>query len=172
MLFRSFEEMPYQYNPARGFVSSANQRQLDTTYPYYLGRDYPPFRGWYLNKQLDNRQMISVQDMMSLQTSNYNAFASMAMPLFVKYVLSGKLTSDGRRYYDELKRWNGSSDATSTSATVFELAWQSLYDTIYNDEFQHAPEITMKPFRSTLAEALLRDSAYKFVDNEIGRAHV
>ena len=31
-------ETPFQYNPERGFISSANQKPADTTYPYYLGR--------------------------------------------------------------------------------------------------------------------------------------
>ena len=36
---------------------------------------------------------------------------------------------------------------------------------VFNDEFSLAPEGALKPFESTLMEALLRDSSYKFIDD-------
>ena len=46
------DETPFQYNPERGFVSSANQKPADSTYPYYLGRNYPPYRGLIINRKI------------------------------------------------------------------------------------------------------------------------
>ena len=47
------DEVPFQYNPERGFVSSANQKPVDdSTYHYYLGRDYPVYRGIAINRRL------------------------------------------------------------------------------------------------------------------------
>jgi penicillin amidase len=37
-------ENPHLINPGRNFVSSANQMPTDTSYPYYLGGNYPPYR--------------------------------------------------------------------------------------------------------------------------------
>ena len=37
----------------RGFVSSANQLPVDTSYPYYLGIDYPEYRGLIINRKLN-----------------------------------------------------------------------------------------------------------------------
>ena len=34
-----------------------------------------------------------------------------------------------------------------------------------NDEFEKAPKVIKKPFESTLLEAVLKDSAYKFLDD-------
>ncbi len=46
-------ENPHLVNPERGFVSSANQMPADTSYPYYLGGSFPPYRGWEINKRLE-----------------------------------------------------------------------------------------------------------------------
>jgi penicillin G amidase len=62
------DEVPYQYNPERGFVSSANQHPADSTYPYYLGNDYPIYRGLIINKRLAAMQGITPGDMKALQT--------------------------------------------------------------------------------------------------------
>ena len=49
--FISKEHLPGVLNPARGFVSSANQNPVDAKYPYYLGWNYAAFeRGRRINE--------------------------------------------------------------------------------------------------------------------------
>jgi penicillin amidase len=157
-------ETPYQYNPERGFVSSANQRPVDSTYPYYLGREYPTPRGVIVNRKLASMQAITPQDMMQMQTNNYNVFAEMATPLFVKNIQTAQLNSNQQRFFGLLKQWNFNNDYHAKGATVFALAWQCLKDTVYNDEYAQAPAGTARPLESTLLEALLKDSTYPFID--------
>ena len=162
---------PYQYNPERGFVSSANQRPVDSTYPFYLGREYPSPRGFIINRRLAGMQQITPQDMMALQTDNYNVFAEMARPLFLNNVQEANLSATEKKYFDILKNWDLRNDVNSTGATVFELTWKKLSPVIFNDEFKDAPTPIKIPFESTLLEALLKDSAYKFIDN-VGTAQL
>ncbi|MBI3882983.1 MAG: penicillin acylase family protein, partial [Sphingobacteriales bacterium] len=159
------DETPFQYNPERGFVSSANQKPADSIYPYYLGRDYPPYRGIYINRRLTEMNGISVNDMMALQTDNYDVFAETAMPIFLKNMKEDALTPDERKYYDMLKSWNLKADVTSTGATVFNVLWKKFDSTVFSDEYAKAPKVIMRPFASTLVEGVLKDSAYKFIDN-------
>lgn len=159
------DEVPYQYNPERGFVSSANQHPADSTYPYYLGNDYPIYRGLIINKRLAAMQGITPDDMKALQTNNYNIVAEELAPLLIKNINTGGLTDDQVKYYDILRNWNYNNDAAEKGATVFEVLLDSLYTTIFNDEFAGAPAFTMRPFESTMFHALLRDTAYKFIDN-------
>ena len=159
------DETPFQYNPERGFVSSANQRPVDSTYPYYLGREYPLSRGFYLNRKLASMQNITVQDMMALQTSNYNVFAEMAMPILLKNIQQEKLNQQEIKYFKNLSEWNFENNVKSKAATIFELTWKKFTDTVFCDEYFNAPENTAHPFESTLLEAVLKDSAYKFIDN-------
>jgi penicillin amidase len=159
------DEVPFQYNPERGFISSANQKPVDETYPYYLGRNYPMYRGFEINRRLNTMNNITPQDMMVLQTDNHNSFAVMAMPLFVKNIKENELSSDEKKYLDVLKQWDFKNDVGSKGATVFEILWFNFQDTVFNDEFAKAPKVVVHPFESSLLEGILKDSAYKFLDN-------
>jgi penicillin amidase len=163
--FIPMNEVPMQYKPTRGYVSSANQKPADSTYPYYLGRNYPHFRGWVLNKKLDTMQNITADAMMKLQTDNYNIFAEMARPLALKYVSTAMLDETEKKYFAELNNWNLHSDINETGPTIFNLWWDSLETVVYSDEFKNAPAHTKWPFESSLLDGLLRDSAYKFIDD-------
>lgn len=159
------EETPFQYNPERGFVSSANQRPTDSTYPYYLGRDYPSPRGLIINRKLAAMQNITPEDMMALQTDNYNVFGEMAAPVFTKNIDTGKLNDEEKKYFDLLKSWDFRNEKDSKGTTVFVVTWKHFLDTVYADEFANAPSPIMYPMASTLLEAVLKDSAYKFLDD-------
>ncbi len=159
------DEVPFQYNPERGFISSANQKPVDESYPYYLGRNYPLYRGITINRRLAAMNNITVDDMKALQTDNYNMLAQMILPLLLKNLKEGELNADEKKYADMLKQWNLRNDAGSAGATVFELLWKNFSDTVYLDEYAKAPKPTILPFESTLAEGLLKDSAYKYLDN-------
>jgi penicillin amidase len=158
-------ETPFQYNPERGFVSSANQRPSDSSYPYYLGRDYPMFRGLYVNRQLSYMNAITIQDMIALQNSNYNLFAEMAMPVMLNHLDPSDLGVLERKYFDELKKWNFNDDKDSKAAVVFDVFWKHLREAVYDDEYAGAPKIAKKPDDVTLLEGLVRDSVYHFTDN-------
>lgn len=159
------DEVPFQYNPERGFISSANQKPVDETYPYYIGRVYPLYRGYEINKRLNAMNGITPQDMMKLQTDNHNSFAEMAMPFILKNITDSTLSADERKYYDVLKNWNRRNDVGSTGATVFINVWKEFEETVFADEYAKAPANVERPLESTLLEAVLKDTAWKFLDN-------
>jgi len=160
------DEVPFQYNPARGFASSANQKSVDdSNYPYYLGRDYPIYRGKIINRNLSSMNMISAEDMMAMQTDNYNLFAEMARPLLINNLKEEDFSSNESRYLRILKDWNLKNDIGSEGATVFDVYWDNFFNTVFNDEFANAPDIIQYPSKSTLLEALLKDKNYSFLDN-------
>ena len=159
------DETPRQYNPERGFVSSANQHPADSVYPYYLGNNYPAPRGLIINRKLSAMQQITPQDMMAMQTDNYNVFAEMARPIFLQNINEGALNESERKYFGLLKKWDLRNDVTSKGATIFAITWKCFFDTVFNDEFAKMNGPVIKPFESTLLESVLKDSAYKFLDN-------
>ena len=159
------DEIPFQFNPLRGFVSSANQKPADSAYPYYLGRDYPPYRGFIINRKLTAMDNITPQDMMAMQTNNYDVFAEMARPVFLKNIKEALLDDDEKKYLYILKTWDCNNEVNSTGPTVFKVLWQSFYSQVYDDEFSKAPAVIMHPFESSLLDGILRDSNYKFLDN-------
>lgn len=159
------DETPFEFNPSRAFVSSANQRPVDSTYPYYLGREYPLARGAFLNKSLATMQDVTVQNMMDLQLSTVDYFASMAVPVLLKNINQQLLNNEEMVFYKKLQEWNYCDEANSVAPTLYYITWKSLTDTVFNDEYAKAPKYSQRPLESTLLEAVLRDSSYKFIDN-------
>ncbi len=160
------DEVPYQFNPERGFVSSANQKPADDkTYPYYLGRNYPVYRGVTINRRLHVMTGITPQDMMALQTDNFDAAAEMIKPLILANMKVNELSAPEKKYFDIFKSWNQRNDVGSKGATVFDHFWNRFEKVVYDDEYAKAPEVIMHPFFSTLLEVVLKDSAYSFLDD-------
>ncbi len=159
------EENPHQVNPERGFVSSANQLPVDSSYPYYLGGSYPPYRGWEINKRLSTMYQVTPQDMMKLQTDNYNVFGEMAVPVLLKYLNGSQLNSVDQKYITLLSNWNFRNDPDSKGATIFKILWDSLTVAVWADEFS-ATKLKMPwPFESTLLGLMKKDSSLAFYDN-------
>ncbi|MEP7110403.1 MAG: penicillin acylase family protein, partial [Ferruginibacter sp.] len=159
------EETPFQYNPERSFVSSANQDPADSAYPYYLGRGYPIYRGIIINRKLNSMNNITPQDMMTLQTDNYNVFAEMATPVFLKNIRENDLSDAEKQYLDILKAWDFNNAPNSEAATVFAVLWNNFDHIVFDDEFKNAPKVILRPFESNLLQGILNDSAYRFLDN-------
>ncbi|OIQ97971.1 acyl-homoserine lactone acylase QuiP precursor [mine drainage metagenome] len=159
-------ENPQMMNPSRGFVSSANQMAVDSTYPYYLGRgaNFPVFRGLIINRKLAEMNNITPQDMQKLQTDNYNVLAEFTRPFLLKYLDETKLNAEEKNQLDILKSWNLNNDINEKGATIFKVFWDSVYKQTYGDEFGRSKLPLSWPDQPTLVDAL-KDSAYAFADD-------
>ncbi len=161
------EENPYQFNPSRGFVSSANQKSVDTTYPYYLGRaaNFPQYRGLIINRFLNAANNVTIDDMKSMQTNNYNVFAETALPTLLKYLDEDKLDKQNKDYIELLKYWKKEYVHDEKPATIFQLWWDSLDAEIFDDEFLQSRLDLPHRLTSSLIDNILHDTTYKFIDN-------
>jgi len=154
------------HNPPRGFVSSANQYPYDTSYPYYLGGDYPVYRGYLINRYLSSMQNITAVDMEKLQTNNYNIFQEMARPFLLKYLDKSALSEKEIKFLDIYTQWDLQNNANEKGPTIEKLWWDSLMTTVYADEFTRSSLPLPWPEKSALLDGLLKDSMnYIFLDN-------
>ncbi len=159
------DENPHLVNPERGFVSSANQLPADTSYPYYLGGSFPPYRALEINKRLAKMNHITPQDMMELQTDNYNVFGEMAAPVLIKNMQVDKLSPQEKKYFDILKKWNYRNDKNSKGATLFVVTWDSLETVVWKDEFLKSGLELPWPSESTLLDDINKYPDFKYFDN-------
>lgn len=158
------QENPHMRNPERGYVSSANQLSVDSTYPYYTGNSFPVYRGYIINRMLDSMTGITVDDMKQMQTDNYNVKAEFARDILLS-VDKNRLGARERKYFDIFQQWNLRNDNEEKGATVFFVWWKELENEIWGDELER-PELPLPwPNEATLVESLRNDSIYKFVDN-------
>jgi penicillin G amidase len=155
------EDNPHMKNPIRGYVSSANQAPTDSTYPYYIGRASDDiYRGYIINRYLDKMQNITVEDMEKMQQDSYFVKAEFARPILLKTDES-RMDTVEKKYFDIYKQWDNRKEETSKGATVFQVWWQALTDTIFADEFHQVKLGLPVP----LDRHLLGDAAFPFIDN-------
>jgi penicillin amidase len=161
------EENPTIKNPARGFVSSANQKSTDAGYSYYLGTasSFPLYRGISVNKHLIGMSNITPEDMQALQTNNDNVFAAMARPALMKYLQVDKLSPDAKRMVEEMTNWNLVNDEHSKGITVFKIIWDSVRMAVWGDELEGSPIPLTKPEDFVLLDQMLKDSNWSIADD-------
>jgi penicillin amidase len=158
-------ENPAMLNPARAFVSSANQLATDKNYPYYLaGRPFI-YRGIIINRWLSRLSNITIKDMQQMQTDDYDVFAETARPLLLKYLNTKNLSADEANYINKFTNWNLRSGYNEEGPTILDKWWRALQKEVFSDEFAQTKLPLRQPDNSTLLEGLLKDSAYKFVDD-------
>jgi penicillin amidase len=161
------EENPTIKNPERGFVSSANQKATDATYPYYLGTatSFPLYRGISVNQHLIGMSGITAENMQALQTNNDNVFAATARPALMKYVQVDKLSPDAKRMVDEMTNWDLVNSEKSKGITVFEIVWDSVTQAVWGDELEGSPTTLTSPDDFILVDQLLKDSNWSIADD-------
>ncbi|MGZ3837999.1 MAG: penicillin acylase family protein [Flavisolibacter sp.] len=159
------EENPHLLNPPEGFLQSANQRPVDSTYPYFIPGNYIAARGIRIAQRLGQMQQITPDDMKQLQTDYFNPDAADIMPLLLKNIDAASLNGQEREYLAEVKDWDFYARPDSRATTIFQAWMDSLKNVIWDDEFSRVKGPLVLPDERTLVEALLKDSAFKFVDN-------
>lgn len=159
------DENPHTLNPERGFVSSANQRPADSSYPYFIPGYYDLYRGIAINRRLKEMYDVTPDDMMKLQNDNYNVFAETVIPMLLRNINESALQENEKKYLDLVKGWSFYNNIDQRGATIFSIWYENLKKQVWDDEFEKAGVPGLRPSDQTLAEALLRDTAFTYIDN-------
>ena len=130
-----FEEMPFLFNPPRGAIVSANNKTIDSTFPYYVSNLWAdPSRAMRINELVDQQERLSVDDVKSIQTDQVSPYARAVVPYFLAAATGGE-TGNLKRALDLLRAWDGNEESGSGAALVFQVALNKLFHNVYSDEF-------------------------------------
>jgi penicillin amidase len=159
-------ENPHAINPEQGFLESANQRPVDSAYPYFIPGNYITPRGAAIAKKLSSMNQITVDDMKTLQNDYYSIFAEESRNLLLNNVRENELTADEKKYLDIYRNWDLYTTPNSTGATVYQTWFDSLEVLVWQDEWRKDSLVLPYPAEQTLLEGLNKgDSLFKWVDN-------
>ena len=131
-----FDERPVSYNPASGFVSSANYHTADN-FPYYINKwgFCGPYRLDRINEILKSKEKFSVEDIKTMQLDMKSKFPE----LLVKEILSETVKNPGLTKLEKealsiLKAWDFSMDKKSSAAAIFENFNLSFIENTFKDQ--------------------------------------
>jgi penicillin amidase len=159
------EKNPHEKNPARGFVSSANQHPtLGNDEYYYPGVGvYENYRNRVINNLLRHMQGITAADMKQMQNNNYFLLAAEAVPVLFSLLDQSKLSNDELQVLDVLKQWNFYNEPEALAPVYFEIWWNELRRILF-DEMQD-PKLALKqPTFYVIVNMLKNDSTSAFYD--------
>ncbi|MEZ4986023.1 MAG: penicillin acylase family protein [Saprospiraceae bacterium] len=127
-----FSQIPRTVNPGRGYVSSANQRSTDLSYPYYYLGHFEDYRGRYINRVLDTMQQATPEMMMALQYDAHSLKAEEALPLMIAAAKEyGELSTISGQALSLLEKWDYRYTGNKAAPVLFD-AW---FDTLYQQTF-------------------------------------
>jgi penicillin G amidase len=144
-------------NPASGYIQSANQRPVDSSYPYYIPGNYIVSRGITIDKMLSRMSGITPMHMMQLQQNTYSSFAEDAVPVLLRYMENTEVDDKEKEWLNVLRTWDYNVTANSKAPTIFQTWIDSLEVLVWRDEFDRIKGPHALPDEQTLLEAILRD---------------
>lgn len=128
------EQNPATLNPERGFVSSANQHSVDSSYPYYVfDASFEHYRNRRLNKRLSDMSRISVDEMKALQLDNFHLHAAEALPVLLDLLSreSLSISEEEEGLLKELRQWDFYTLPTQPEPPLFAEWWEALEEMVW-----------------------------------------
>lgn len=123
------DELPYEYNPARGYIVTANQAVVDKDkYPYTLTTDWGyGTRSQRISDLIESKikggGKVSTDDMRQMQLDNSSEIAKLLVPVLLKMDLKDP---EVRRAQKLLEGWDYTQDADSAAAAYFNAVWRNI----------------------------------------------
>jgi penicillin G amidase len=122
------DELPYEYNPKRGYIVTANQAVVGKDYPYTLTTDWGyGTRSQRITDLIESKikggGKISTDDMRQMQLDNSSEIAKLLVPKLLKIDIADK---DVREAQKLLEGWDYTQDSDSAAAAYFNATWRNI----------------------------------------------
>ncbi|MEU1815313.1 penicillin acylase family protein [Streptomyces roseifaciens] len=126
-------ELPWELNPKRGYIVTANQAVTDKKYPYALTGDWGyGARSQRINDLIQSKikdgGKISTDDMQKMQMDNSSEIAKLLTPYLLKINIKAeneRETKYVREAQKLLQGWDYTQEADSAAAAYFNAVWRN-----------------------------------------------
>ncbi|WP_327375901.1 penicillin acylase family protein [Streptomyces sp. NBC_01216] len=132
-----YDELPYEKNPKRGYIVTANQAVVDADkYPHLLTKDWGyGSRSQRINDLIEAKTKdggkISPDDMRTMQMDNRSEIATLLNPLLLKIDISDPYVREAQKL---LEGWDYTQDSDSAAAAYFNAVWRNLLKLAFGDK--------------------------------------
>ncbi|MEU6884613.1 penicillin acylase family protein [Streptomyces viridosporus] len=122
------DALPYEYNPERGYIVTANQAVVGKDYPYTLTTDWGyGARSQRINDLIQSKikdgGKISTDDMRQMQLDNSSSIAKLIVPELLKIDIDDQHVREAQKL---LEGWDYTQDADSAAAAYFNSVWRNI----------------------------------------------
>ena len=166
-----FDEMPYSFNPKKGYISNGNNKIIGDEYPYYISRYWAdPSRGEQIDRRLRVDSSFDVKDMKSILNDITSPFGQEYSPLFSSNYTIG-FSVEGDKIYNMLKDWDGVESIDSKATVAFHAIYLNLVKNLFQDELTSFGNesfdtfYSLKYIRSLAIRKIFDGEATLWIDN-------
>lgn len=149
--FVPFEELPFEFNPERGYVSSANNKTAPDDYPYYIGTWFAlPNRIVRIREMLEETDRHSTESFAQMHSDYKSKKAEKFTPLFVEAIETTTDWDETRQEaLNKLRNWNFVLSRESQAASIFEILYRKTAENLIKDDLPDSI------FRSLMGQRIL-----------------
>jgi penicillin amidase len=135
--FVPFDSLPYEYNPERGYVASANCRTTPPEYPHYISKWFDlPYRMDRIKEMLEEKDKLSIEDFKQIQGDQKSKLPEEMHGKIIEEISKLKnLKKWEEEAVDIFKDWKGDYPTESIGASIFEYFFICMVKNIVHDEF-------------------------------------
>ena len=129
-----FQELPYTFNPAEGYIATANNQIPPYDYQYLITTDWDyGFRANRIVDMIKNApSKIDIPYIQKMQGDAFDTNAEVFVPKLMQ--MDAKFAKPNEAIaFDMLKNWDYQAKADSTAAAIFEAFWRHLLQNTFND---------------------------------------
>jgi penicillin amidase len=131
--FIPFDDMPYSYNPTKGYIVTANNAVTSGSYKYFIGTESDMgYRARRIVQMIETaKNNITVSDVERMQSDSLNISALEIIPYLKTLPLADVTAANAR---DILVQWDGRMDTGSAGAALFSYFWLALVEETFKDK--------------------------------------
>ncbi len=146
-----FEELPYEFNPERGYVSSANNKTVPEDYPYYISRWFVlPNRIDRIREMLEEKEKLGIEDFKKMHSDVKSKKAERMVPEFLPALQTISNWSETQSAALKLlKNWDFVMSRESQAASVFEILYRKTIENLIKDD------VSPEHFKALMGQKML-----------------
>ena len=152
-----FEELPFEFNPERGYVSSANNKTAPENYPHYISHWFAiPNRIDRIREMLDEKEKFGIDDFEKMHSDFKSKKAEKMTPEFLialQTETNWNVTQTDA--LELLKNWDFVLSRESQAASVFEILYRKTIENFMKDDVSDENFEALKGQRMLLENLML-----------------
>ncbi len=133
-----FEELPFEFNPERGYVSSANNKTVSENYPYYISH-------WFatnnridrIREMLDETDKAGIEDFEKMHSDFKSKKAEKYTPVFLKAIAIDSISDINeteKAALTKLSDWDFILTRESQATSIFEILYRKVCENLIKDD--------------------------------------
>jgi len=152
-----FEQLPYEYNPERGYVSSANNKTVPEDYPWYISHWFAtPDRISRIREMLEAKEKLDIAGFQAMQGDLNSALVDRMMPHFLPALKNHPAwNATEQAALELLATWDGNLSKESQATSLFEILYRKVPENLIRDDLSEETFNQLKTSRMILENLMI-----------------